>query len=80
MTHVQSMRVRSVADAHSSRDQIQDGQKPRARTVKNTCATLDISRSHLYSLFAKGQVRFIKIGRRTLVPEAEIDRLLEEGV
>jgi excisionase family DNA binding protein len=52
----------------------------RARRINAACEALDISRSHLYALAAKGKIKLIRIGGRTLVPESEIDRLVEEGV
>jgi excisionase family DNA binding protein len=51
----------------------------RARRVNDACDALQISRSHLYALAAAGMIKLIRIGGRTLVPEAEIDRLAEEG-
>ncbi len=50
-----------------------------ARRINDACDALQISRSHLYSLAAAGKIKLIHIGGRTLVPEAEIDRLAEEG-
>lgn len=52
---------------------------PRARHVNDACEALQISRSHLYALAASGKIKLIRIGSRTLVPEAEIDRLAEQG-
>ena len=51
----------------------------RARRVNDACDALQISRSHLYALAAAGKIKLIRIGGRTLVPEAEIDRLADEG-
>jgi excisionase family DNA binding protein len=53
--------------------------KPRARRIKDACAALGVSRSHLYNLAAKGEIRLARLGNRTLVPESEIDRLLGEA-
>ena len=53
--------------------------RPRARRINDACDALQISRSHLYALAAAGKIKLIHIGGRTLVPEAEIDRLAEEG-
>lgn len=52
---------------------------PMARRITDACAALSISRSHLYDLAAQGKVQLIKIGGRTLVPEAEIRRIASEG-
>jgi excisionase family DNA binding protein len=50
-----------------------------ARRINDACDALQISRSHLYALAAAVKIKLIHIGGRTLVPEAEIDRLAEEG-
>jgi hypothetical protein len=52
--------------------------KPRARRIPDACRAIGVSRSHLYALEAKGLVRLVRIGGRTVVPETEIDRLLAE--
>lgn len=36
-----------------------------------------IGRTTAFQLFREGKVRTVKIGRRTLVPQSEIDRYLE---
>jgi excisionase family DNA binding protein len=51
----------------------------RAHRVNDACDVLQISRSHLYTLAAAGKIKLIRIGGRTLVPDAEIDRLVEQG-
>jgi excisionase family DNA binding protein len=43
----------------------------------NASHALGISRTTIYNLAATGKIRLIKIGGRTLVPESEIDRLVE---
>jgi excisionase family DNA binding protein len=52
---------------------------PKARRIPEACAALGIGRSTIYALAADGKIRLIHIGRRTLVPESEIDRLVAEG-
>jgi len=52
---------------------------PRAYRINDACHVLSISRSNLYVLAAAGKIKLIKIGGRTLVPEAEIARLAQEG-
>jgi excisionase family DNA binding protein len=49
---------------------------PAAFTVRDFCQALSISRSHLYSLVKQGRIRIVKVGGRTLVPSAELRRLL----
>jgi excisionase family DNA binding protein len=40
---------------------------------------LSCSRRHLYDLITEGQLVTIKVGRRRLVPRAELERLLAKG-
>jgi excisionase family DNA binding protein len=40
------------------------------------CATLRISRAALYVHEAAGLIKFTKIGRRTLISEAELERFI----
>jgi excisionase family DNA binding protein len=47
--------------------------------VNDACPALGISRSHLYDLAAAGKIRLIKIGRRTVVPDDEVQRIAREG-
>jgi excisionase family DNA binding protein len=50
--------------------------EPLAHTIKNTCRLLSISRSTLYLMASQGKLRLIKVSGRTLVPAAEIARLI----
>ena len=34
-----------------------------------------VTRQHLYNLADRGEIRLVKLGRRTLVPASEIERL-----
>jgi excisionase family DNA binding protein len=52
---------------------------PKARTVKEACRALGISRSTLYRLAGEGRIRVIHIAGRTLIAEAELDRVASEG-
>jgi hypothetical protein len=52
---------------------------PKARRVADACSALGISRATLYKLSLQGKVKLVKIAGRTVVPEAEIDRLASEG-
>jgi excisionase family DNA binding protein len=49
-----------------------------AYTVKDACRVLGIGRSMLYKLIAESKLKPIKIGRRTLIPRAEIERLFKK--
>jgi excisionase family DNA binding protein len=51
--------------------------KPIAFSVADAAKYISISRSSLYELNNRGVITFIKVGRRTLVPRVELDRLLE---
>jgi excisionase family DNA binding protein len=49
--------------------------QPRVYRINDACQLLQISRSHLYELVARGDVRLVKIGNRSLIPASEILRL-----
>lgn len=46
--------------------------------VEGACKLLGIGRTSLYALIDAGEITPIKIGRRTLVPDSEISRYVEE--
>jgi predicted site-specific integrase-resolvase len=54
-------------------------EKPRAWRVNDFCKAHGISRSYLYALAKAGKIRLTKIGGRTVVPDAESERLIAEG-
>ena len=49
-------------------------------TVKNLAKKIQLSELMLWKLIKNGQVKTIKIGRRTLVPASELTRMLTRGV
>ena len=49
---------------------------PTFLSVADTCQRLSISRSFFYLLAKRGDLTAVKLGRRTLVPISEIERLL----
>ena len=53
--------------------------EPRAYRVNDACRSLGIGRSTLYKLIAERKLKPITIGGRTLIPRAEIERLIAEG-
>jgi excisionase family DNA binding protein len=53
-----------------------DAFEPRAYRIPDACRLLQVSRSHLYELVKRDALRMIKIGGRSLIPAAEIERLL----
>jgi excisionase family DNA binding protein len=54
----------------------QSPSRPAGFKPRDAAFELTISRSHLYNLIKKGEIRVVKIGHRTVVPASEIDRLL----
>ncbi len=44
-------------------------------SVDETCKQLSISKSFFYLLVKRGQLQAVKLGRRTLVPFVELERL-----
>jgi len=52
----------------------------RAYSFRDGESILGISRSTFYRLEAASKIKLIRIGRRTLIPADEIERLLKEGV
>jgi predicted DNA-binding transcriptional regulator AlpA len=54
---------------------------PKARRLwPDFCRAAGISRSHAYKLESQGKLKIVRIGRRAVVPETELDRLMSEGV
>ncbi len=49
---------------------------PLAYSIKDACKLLSVSRSFLYELEARGNLKFTRIAGRTLVLASEIQRLI----
>jgi excisionase family DNA binding protein len=49
---------------------------PAAFSVPGAAAQLSVSRSFVYLLIKRGEIRTVKLGSRTLIPASEIARLL----
>lgn len=45
--------------------------------MKETLKVLSISRTNLYSLVKDGKIKPLKLGKRTLFPESELNRFIE---
>lgn len=45
--------------------------------VKQVCDRLRCSRSVIYELFASGELKFVKLGRRTLVADDDLRAFVE---
>jgi excisionase family DNA binding protein len=53
--------------------------RPDAWRVNHALRQLSISRATLYKMAKNGDLRLAKVGGRTVVPDSEIMRLLEEA-
>jgi excisionase family DNA binding protein len=47
--------------------------------VREFCEAVRISRSHLYALMKRGEIRTVLLGGRRLIPDSERARLLGEA-
>lgn len=47
-------------------------------TINQVCERLSLSRSTFYSLVEDGQLKAVKIGRATRVPESSVDQFITE--
>lgn len=50
---------------------------PLAHTVNEAIKRLSVSRTTMYELIKAGEIRPFKIGRKTLIPEAELRRVID---
>ena len=53
--------------------------EPLAYRVSDAVRVSGLSKSLIYQLAAAGKINFSRIGRRTLVPRADLQRIIEEG-
>ena len=51
---------------------------PVTDTVDDFCSSLNIGRTTFYKLVKEGRIKLVKLGRRSLVPRTERDRLLSD--
>lgn len=49
-----------------------------ASTIADTCRRLSVGKTTFFELVKSGRLKVFKLGRKTLVPEAEIHRLVAE--
>lgn len=49
---------------------------PLANKIPDACRRLGIGRTVLYELIKSGELRTIKIGTRTLIPETELQKVI----
>ena len=50
---------------------------PLAHPIKNACQRVGLGRTAFYALISSGEIRTFKIGTRTLVPESELQKLVD---
>ena len=65
----------SLTDASSVAADAQS-RRPDAWTVNDALRQLSVSRATLYKMANNGEIRLARTGGRTLVPDAEIKRLV----
>ncbi|SFN28479.1 helix-turn-helix domain-containing protein [Dokdonella immobilis] len=58
--------------------QIEPTNTPLANKVPQACARLGIGRTALYELLKAGALRSIKVGTRTLIPESELLKFIDQ--
>lgn len=44
--------------------------------IADGASAIGISRAHMYELIKAGRVRVVKIGRRSIIPATELERLM----
>ncbi|MBU9767120.1 helix-turn-helix domain-containing protein [Mycobacterium sp. TNTM28] len=52
---------------------------PTVLTVDEAADRLKVSRSLIYSQLRSGELRSVRLGRRRLIPAAEVDRIISEA-
>ncbi|QKR99201.1 helix-turn-helix domain-containing protein [Sphingomonas sp. CL5.1] len=52
---------------------------PIAYSVRDACRVSSIGRTRLYSLIKAKKLDACKVGKRTLIPAASLQRLIDEG-
>ncbi|HZX76165.1 helix-turn-helix domain-containing protein [Lysobacter sp.] len=50
---------------------------PLTHQVPEACQRIGVSRTILYALIKEGEINPIKIGKRTLIPDSELIRLVD---
>ncbi len=56
----------------------QDSPRPDLLSRRTACETCNISLSTLKLLIGRGEIRQIRIGRRSLIPRMEIERFIAD--
>ena len=50
--------------------------KPELESIRAVCARLSLSRGSIYRLEKRGDLKFVKLNGKTLIPAASVDALL----
>jgi|GEM_PF-762025 len=53
---------------------------PLAHQVPAACHRIGLGRTGLYALIKAGEIKPIKVGARTLIPEAELQRFIQRKI
>lgn len=51
-----------------------------AYSVAEAASMLGVTRQHLYNMWGRDQIRFTKLGGRTVIAVSELERILAEAV
>ena len=70
---------RRPIDDQRQRVEIVDRERPALRSTKDTQRMLGIGHTKLYELLAQGRLTALKIGRKTLITDESIERLIGEA-
>ena len=49
---------------------------PLAHQIPEACNRIGIARTSIYALIKSGEIKSIKVGARTLIPETELQRFI----
>jgi excisionase family DNA binding protein len=49
---------------------------PLAHQIPEACRRIGVARTSIYELIKAGEIKSIKIGSRTLIPESELQRFI----
>ncbi|WP_111746368.1 excisionase family DNA-binding protein [Salinisphaera orenii] len=55
-----------------------DQAQPLSRGIDEACNMLGVGRSLLFELIERGEIRTFRLGRRRLIPESELKRLIAD--
>lgn len=53
---------------------------PLLHSIEDACRRLSMGRSWLYAEIGAGRIKVVKLGRRTLIPDSELQRIVAQAV